>query len=216
MQNKKDFLIQSIYIIDKLNGNANSDKWDMLAPTSGSIPEDFIDKVNEAITFKNSGNSAELARFLSDFLYSYRDLLTDADFLNSLSLGEKDTLSNLLSIISGVSYCNDRLALIEDTLEYILDASGEKIVAVKDTSNSNNGALDPIYSAEKTFGNAEKIGNDPIVIDIGKSGFELTSQENGAHFDMDSNTLAEKTGWIRGDDAFLALDRNDGTKYFVF
>lgn len=216
MQNKKDFLIQSLYIIDKLSGNANSDKWNTVVPINESISPDFIDKVNEALTFKNSGNSAELARFLSDFLYSYRDLLTDADFLNGLSLGEKDTLSNLLSIISGVSYCNDRLALIEDTLEYILDASGEKIVAVKDTFSSNSGALNPIYSAEKTFGNAEKIGNDPIVIDIGKSGFELTSQENGAHFDMDSNTLAEKTAWIKGDDAFLALDRNGDGKYYVF
>ena len=44
---------------------------------------------------------------------------------------------------------------------------------------------------------------------MGKTDFELTSIENGVNFDMDVNGFAEKTGWITGDDVFLALDRNE-------
>ena len=46
------------------------------------------------------------------------------------------------------------------------------------------------------------------MIDLGKPGIELTSVENGVHFDLDKNGFAEKTAWIGKEDGFLALDRN--------
>lgn len=50
---------------------------------------------------------------------------------------------------------------------------------------------------------------DPLVIDLGNDNvIELTSVENGVHFDLDKNGFAEKTAWIGQKDGFLALDRN--------
>lgn len=49
---------------------------------------------------------------------------------------------------------------------------------------------------------------DPLVIDLGKNGIELTGLEDGVHFDLDKNGFAEKTAWIGTEDGFLALDRN--------
>ncbi len=62
-------------------------------------------------------------------------------------------------------------------------------------------------------GNYQKATNilpprDPLVIDLGIPGIELTSVENGVHFDLDKNGFAEKTAWIGKEDGFLALDRN--------
>ena len=50
---------------------------------------------------------------------------------------------------------------------------------------------------------------DPLVIDLGSKGIELTDVDNGVHFDLDKNGFAEQTSWIGIEDGFLVLDRND-------
>ena len=50
---------------------------------------------------------------------------------------------------------------------------------------------------------------DPLIIDLGASGIELHSLENGVNFDLDNNGFAEKTAWTGCEDGFLALDRNE-------
>lgn len=62
----------------------------------------------------------------------------------------------------------------------------------------------------------------PIVIDLDRGGFRLTSLEDGVAFDLDGNGDAEHTAWTVPDpgDAFLVLDRDgngaidDGTELF--
>lgn len=49
---------------------------------------------------------------------------------------------------------------------------------------------------------------DPLVIDLGISGINLSTVEAGVHFDIDKNGFAEKTVWTDGEDGFLVLDRN--------
>ena len=49
---------------------------------------------------------------------------------------------------------------------------------------------------------------DPLVIDLGATGIDLTSLDNGVHFDLDNNGFAEQTAWIGEEDGFLVLDRN--------
>jgi VCBS repeat-containing protein len=50
---------------------------------------------------------------------------------------------------------------------------------------------------------------DPLVLDLDGDGIETTNINGGsAFFDQDNNNFAEKTGWLKGDDAFLAWDRN--------
>jgi hypothetical protein len=48
----------------------------------------------------------------------------------------------------------------------------------------------------------------PVVIDLNGDGVQTVSKENGVLFDIDSDGLLEKTGWIDNKDGFLALDAN--------
>lgn len=52
--------------------------------------------------------------------------------------------------------------------------------------------------------------SDPLLIDLGPQGLELTAADGGVWFDIDGNGTADKIAWTSGaaDDAFLALDRN--------
>ena len=201
------------------------------------IDKEFMQKVRNAQLYKNNGEISKLADFYYEFLSQYRSLIDDIDFVNSLSFGERTCLESLNKLISEVmsqndklisfnkraenllkidlfrkeTYLNtlnilystsqkDRVDLFKDKLAYILYLKQEKLV-----SGDIKGSAD---DADESITTAENIVYDPLVIDLGKSGFELTGIENGVHFDMDLNGFAEKTGWITGDDAFLALDLN--------
>ncbi len=50
--------------------------------------------------------------------------------------------------------------------------------------------------------------SDPLVLDLDGDGLELTRQTNGIYFEMDSDGFAEKTAWVKSDDAFLVRDLN--------
>ncbi len=63
---------------------------------------------------------------------------------------------------------------------------------------------------DKGFINASRIvvNRDPLAIDFGTEGIELTTVDDGVYFDLDNNGFAEKTAWIGTEDGFLVLDRN--------
>ena len=49
---------------------------------------------------------------------------------------------------------------------------------------------------------------DPLVLDLDGDGVELLARADGVLFDMDGDGFAEPSGWVMGDDGFLALDGN--------
>ncbi|MFH1744467.1 MAG: hypothetical protein ABIH23_36145 [bacterium] len=49
---------------------------------------------------------------------------------------------------------------------------------------------------------------DPLVLDLDGDGIELTSARNGVDFDITGDGKTEKTAFVTGDDAFLAIDKN--------
>lgn len=49
---------------------------------------------------------------------------------------------------------------------------------------------------------------DPIIIDLDGDGIETTGGSKGVYFDLDKNSFAEKTGWVKGDDGLLAVDNH--------
>lgn len=53
-------------------------------------------------------------------------------------------------------------------------------------------------------------GDDPLLISLLDTHYDLTSQAQGVHFDLNADGIAEPTAWTRagGDEAFLVLDRN--------
>ena len=71
--------------------------------------------------------------------------------------------------------------------------------------------LDPLNDEYTNAGNAQP-PRDPLAIDLGALGLELTTLENGVNFDLDKNGFAEKTAWIGLEDGFLCLDRNGNSK----
>ncbi|NQY78721.1 MAG: hypothetical protein HRT47_00225 [Candidatus Caenarcaniphilales bacterium] len=52
----------------------------------------------------------------------------------------------------------------------------------------------------------------PLILDLNDDGLDLSSHEDGAHFDLTGDGLADKTAWTKEqdsfDDAFLVWDRN--------
>jgi hypothetical protein len=62
----------------------------------------------------------------------------------------------------------------------------------------------------------------PIVLDVGRNGYSLTSPEDGVWFDINADGTPEQIAWTAADsdDAFLAMDRNgngridDGSELF--
>ena len=50
---------------------------------------------------------------------------------------------------------------------------------------------------------------DPIVLDLDDDGFEITHHADGARFDLRGDGKLASTAFIKGGDAFLAIDRNN-------
>ena len=75
---------------------------------------------------------------------------------------------------------------------------------VNDILNGDRKNQDVVYK------NASRmiVNRDPLAIDFGAEGIELTSVDDGVYFDLDNNGFAEKTAWIGTEDGFLVLDRN--------
>ncbi len=49
---------------------------------------------------------------------------------------------------------------------------------------------------------------DPLVLDLDGDGFETVSADQGILFDHDGDGTRNGSGWVRGDDGFLVLDKN--------
>ncbi len=49
---------------------------------------------------------------------------------------------------------------------------------------------------------------DPLVLDLDGDGIETLGTDAGVLFDFDGDGVKTGTGWIKGDDGFLVLDRN--------
>jgi Ca2+-binding RTX toxin-like protein len=74
------------------------------------------------------------------------------------------------------------------------------------------GTLSPsswIPDAQTAFATAE-ITTSPLVLDLGTGGISLTSTDSSGavYFGMEENGFRQATGWISGDSAFLAIDKN--------
>ena len=67
--------------------------------------------------------------------------------------------------------------------------------------------LDPLNDDYSNAGKAQP-PRDPLAIDLGALGIQLTPLTDEVHFDLDKNGFAENTAWIGREDGFLVMDRN--------
>ncbi|MCC6746928.1 MAG: hypothetical protein IT371_04670 [Deltaproteobacteria bacterium] len=63
-----------------------------------------------------------------------------------------------------------------------------------------------LFAKAKSDGGAKCVGS-PLVLDLGNDGVAPTSIEQGVRFDLEG-LGAQRTAWIKGDDALLVMDRN--------
>ncbi|MGN7875044.1 beta strand repeat-containing protein [Roseateles sp. 22389] len=102
---------------------------------------------------------------------------------------------------------------VERTYEYWMDGKyGEKSWAEVQRAIQSyyRGAFDDesvIRQLLDRFASAKKIMS-PIVLDLDGNGIAAIDVNGDAYFDHDGNGTRERTGWVRGNDALLVLDRN--------
>jgi Ca2+-binding RTX toxin-like protein len=68
--------------------------------------------------------------------------------------------------------------------------------------------LEGLFEGLMTFASAIPNRIDPLVIDLNGDGIQTSSKDSGVFYDLDSNGLAEQTGWVDGNDGILAIDKN--------
>lgn len=84
---------------------------------------------------------------------------------------------------------------------------GENALATGDSAQPDGGATPE--AAEENPATVDTGIAAPIVFDFDKDGKSLVSlADSTTRFDMNGDGVADKTGWIEADDAFLALERN--------
>lgn len=80
-----------------------------------------------------------------------------------------------------------------------------------------------VNAEEQTRIELEKLGIikvDPLVLDLGGEGINLTKAGEGARFDINADGKEDQTSWVRGNTAMLVYDRNgngridDGSELF--
>ena len=63
--------------------------------------------------------------------------------------------------------------------------------------------LNDLYLRARNF-----VRRDPLAIDLDGDGIETVGVAAGVLFDHDADAIKTGTGWLKGDDAFVVLDRN--------
>lgn len=175
--------------------------WDDVADDSGVLIETYEDQVH----FRNALNK----------LKSARSELQSADIYD----GSLDSvISDIESKLNALDQkANDVINKVENKSGYLAsNLSDLANHATSEKNNSNGGDWTDTTTDETSDDANDRYGDsgktpaprDPLIIDLGKKGIELTNVENGVHFDIDKNGFAEKTAWTDGEDGFLVLDRN--------
>lgn len=73
-----------------------------------------------------------------------------------------------------------------------------------------NVLIEEIQNLEGDYEDASSAAppRDPLIIDLGTPGINLTTMSDGVNFDLDKNGFAERTAWIGNEDGFLVYDKN--------
>jgi hypothetical protein len=186
-----DYLSGQIYeenFLATLSGNIGSNDSDYFTylNTFKTIQNDFQNKYGNAYINKYGIN---FATFIKTKLRDWSiekikyeiSLMDENERANTVTqIAVEQYISSVDKQIDGISVDNQEIETIKSIM---LDVSNQT-------------------------GTAENKVVDPLAFDLNGDGFRLLSVSNGVYFDMDKNGTRERVGWIGGDDAFLAYDRN--------
>ena len=173
----------------------------------GSIFE--IDKsgnlVQEIVTSNNLHKAIAVATEILAMCEAGKYYLKDAEeaeyiassFIAACAIGPNDDASNLLM-------------LYNDIWNYSSDAPGYD--GGDEDDDDNNSGNEDMKGHEDDYKAAEEqpATRDPLAIHLNSGErIEITSNDDGVYFDLDTNGFAEKAAWLGTEDGFLALDVNE-------
>ncbi len=180
-----------------------SQRVSMRFSASGSLSGSVLAGFNKAVERLNSLDP----EMLRDFLLLVQDFL-------GLSDGETNGFLELIEEFFG-----DSFDLFKETLEQFLGemqslfdattAQGRGRGATASATREFFFELEVTVSARVGVSVSEQVhSSDPVVVDLDGDGIELTSYQEGVHFDIAGTGQAVRTAFVTGGDAFLAFDRN--------
>jgi len=78
-------------------------------------------------------------------------------------------------------------------------------------SNSSHANVSTVNTNSSSYMRLQELalkGCDPIVLDLGGEGIQLTEAGKGANFDINADGIMDKTAWVKGNTAMLVYDKN--------
>lgn len=117
--------------------------------------------------------------------------------------------------------------IAQETVEFTQEFTHQFEITLSSITN-NDGEEEPERVLRVQMNGAEVVHtevftvmqSDPLVLDLDGDGIELSHVKDGVQFDINADGKKEKTAFVRGGDAFLALDKNfnglidDGSELF--
>ncbi len=159
-----------------------------------------------------SGGSA-----LDDFIAFAQEALNKIDTLFN------DIFATFDGFLNGVGDIQNKFDEVFNKLKSLFDGSADSDSSSALTSQTSFSIqLEFEFEAyEFTEVQARQVkASDPVVLDLDGDGFEFTDVARGANFDLLANGQRQRTAFVTGGDALLALDRNgngridDGSELF--
>ena len=80
--------------------------------------------------------------------------------------------------------------------------------AARASSNANVSTVNTASSSYMRLQELALQGCDPIVLDLGDEGIQLTEAGKGANFDINADGKMDNTAWVKGNTAMLVYDKN--------
>jgi len=136
-----------------------------------------------------------------------------SDILNGFfSDGDKRLIGDYLAMIRQLAGDDSEAARVAARLEEILGLGENTASTVNLSGASLRFEFEQVTATRTTIeintGEQPVQEGEPLVLDLDGDGVELRSMEGGVEFDIDNDGQAERTGFVTGDDALLALDKN--------
>ena len=125
----------------------------------------------------------------------YIELDANSEFYKSLDV----FLSDLAGTLPNIDETTAK-EMYEQFINQEIDSIDEISGAISDNASD--------YETAQT-----QYQRDPLIINFsGTKDIEFTSLDDGVNFDLDNNSFAEKTAWVKNHDGFLAIDLNGNGK----
>lgn len=202
---------------EQIEINKQIDKLTSLDSNSYLVPKSYVDDLCTGIFLMYGGTLAAKKVFDWSSIKNLPEYVLAAGVALSTALGGEeyliDGIPHVVMTEEDIAKVNDFMLAWDSgmLMDPDPDYDGDFDPADIDFSPKKvNVYIDEIKKEHTNYTSAEKAvpQRDPLIIDLGEEGIELTDVENGVYFDLDNNGFAEKTAWIGTEDGFLALDIN--------